>query len=211
MIYDDKVRLRSDEELETQNEGLIILKNSLTELNIKYFLAAGTLLGAIREKNFIRWDWDVQLYLLVENAYPLKEKISELLVHKGFEINNHHESKNFLKWDINRKNVKYELTGWNLEGKWRHRRGKKMMLPAYLFDGEYIINFKGNNYPTLNPPEDYLEFCYGDWKTPIRTSDKRIYTTSRHWRNNTAINRLIIFLKKYVKKFISFFNNREMN
>ena len=106
MIYEDKIRLRSDEELETQNEGLIILKNSLSELNIKYYLAAGTLLGAVREKNFIRWDWDVQLYLLVENAYPLKEKISEILVHRGFEINNYHKSKDFLKWDLNRKNVK---------------------------------------------------------------------------------------------------------
>ena len=31
------------------------------------------------------------------------------------------------------------------------------------------INFKGVTYRTFNPPEEYLKFCYGDWKTPVMT------------------------------------------
>ena len=33
---------------------------------------------------------------------------------------------------------------------------------------------------TVSDPKKYLEFCYGDWQTPKRTSDKREYLTSEH-------------------------------
>ena len=54
MTFDSKIRLRSDAELETQNEGLVILKNLLDEIKITSFLSSGTLLGAVRERDFIR-------------------------------------------------------------------------------------------------------------------------------------------------------------
>mgnify|MGYP006168211357 CR=1 FL=1 len=66
MIFDPKIRLRSDSELKIQNEGLVIIKNLLDNIKITSFLSSGTLLGAVREQDFIRWDWDVQMYLLME-------------------------------------------------------------------------------------------------------------------------------------------------
>ena len=208
LTVDDKVRLRSDAELMIQNDGLIILKEILEKNKILYYLSSGTLLGAVRDKDFIRWDWDVQMYLLMENAYPLRHKISKSLLDRGFNIHKFIDSDDSLKWDLRKEGIIFELTAWSRQGKWRHRKKKSMKVPAYLFEGEYSINFKGINYRTLNPPEEYLEFCYGDWQTPIRTSDKGIYMTSNHWRNNTIINRSLIFFKKYVKKFINFFNNK---
>lgn len=208
MTFDDKIRLRSDVELALQNDGLVIIKDILDKAKIIYYLSSGTLLGAVRDKDFIRWDWDVQMYLLMENAYPLRHKISKLLSDGGFNIHKFNDCKDSLKWDLRREGVIFELTAWSQQGKWRHRKKRSMKVPSYLFEGEYNINFKGINYRTLNPPEEYLEFCYGDWQTPIRTSDKGLYMSSKHWRNNTVINRSLIFLKKYVKKFISFFNNR---
>ena len=86
MTFDSKIRLRSDAELETQNEGLVILKNLLDEIKITSFLSSGTLLGAVRERDFIRWDWDVQMYLLMEEAYPQRSKISETLLNNDFII-----------------------------------------------------------------------------------------------------------------------------
>ena len=77
MTFDDKVRLRTKEELSAQNEGLILIKNILDKIEVKYYLSSGTLLGAVRDKDFIPWDWDVQMYLIMENAYPLRNKISE--------------------------------------------------------------------------------------------------------------------------------------
>lgn len=200
MTFDSKIRLRSDAELETQNEGLVILKNLLDKIKITSFLSSGTLLGAVREKDFIRWDWDVQMYLLMEEAYPNRNKISETLLNHDFIIHKFIDSKDTLKWDLRRNGAVFELTAWFVEGKWRYRRKKSMRVPAYLFEGVYNIDFKNVNYRTFNPPEEYLEFCYGDWKIPKRTSDKRIYSNSNHLRKYSSSIEFFRFIKKLIKK-----------
>jgi phosphorylcholine metabolism protein LicD len=200
LTFDSKIRLRSDAELETQNEGLVILKNLLDKIKITSFLSSGTLLGAVREKDFIRWDWDVQMYLLMEEAYPNRNKISETLLNHDFIIHKFIDSKDTLKWDLRRNGAVFELTAWFVEGKWRYRRKKSMRVPAYLFEGVYNIDFKNVNYRTFNPPEEYLEFCYGDWKIPKRTSDKRIYSNSNHLRKYSSSIEFFRFIKKLIKK-----------
>ena len=58
---DHKVRIRSKEELEIRKSEFLYLCKILDNLQIKYFLLGGVLLGAIREKQFIAWDWDVEI------------------------------------------------------------------------------------------------------------------------------------------------------
>ena len=108
---------------------------------------------------------------------------------------------------ISNRGAVFELTAWSLDGKWRHRRKKSLRVPAYLFNGNYIINFKGVNYRTLNPPEEYLEFCYGDWKVPMRTSDKSLYMTSKHWRSNTILNKTKLSVIKIIKQIYIYLSN----
>lgn len=203
---DKKVRLRSDAELKIQNDGLVNIKKILDEIKVTNYLSAGTLLGAVRDKDFIRWDWDVQMYLLMENAFPLRYKISENLSSNGFSIDKFYDSNDSLKWSIGKEGAIFELTAWSLDGKWRHRRKKSLRVPAYLFNGNYVINFKGIDYRTLNPPEEYLEFCYGNWKIPMRTSNKSLYMTSGHWRNNTIFNKTILFFKNKLKNLYIYLN-----
>ena len=204
MTLDDKVRLRTEAELIAQNNGLIILKKILDNIGVINYLSSGTLLGAVRDNDFIPWDWDVQMYLKMEDAYPLRHKISKSLSVGGFTIHKFNDSNDSLKWDVRREGAIFELTAWYLQGKWRYRKKKSMRVPSYLFEGEYNINFKGLNYRTLNPPEEYLEFCYGDWKTPIRTSDKEVYSTSKHLRKYTTINKFVLFFDKAIKKLVTF-------
>lgn len=203
MIFDDKVRLRTKEELLAQKEGLILIKNILEKIGVTYYLSSGTLLGAVREKDFIPWDWDVQMYLTMENAYPLRDKITKSFINNSFIIHKFNDNNDSLKWDIRKNGIIFELTAWYLKGKWRYRKKESMRVPAYLFDGYYNINFKGINYRTLNPPEEYLKFCYGDWKTPKRTSRKDIYSNSNHLRNFTTSNKIKLYFKKI---FLKFFN-----
>ena len=213
ITFDDKIRLRTHEELIAQNNGLVIIKNTLDEIGVINYLSSGTLLGAVRDNDFIPWDWDVQMYLVMENAYPLRQKITKSLVDKGFIIHKFIDSEDALKWAVSkradlaqavREGAYFELTAWYVQGKWRYRKKKSMRVPSYLFEGEYYINFKEVKYRTLNPPEKYLEFCYGDWKTPIRSSNKEVYSTSSHLRGYSGINKFIHFFNTVKKKMLSF-------
>lgn len=65
--------------------NLLEFKKILDNENLKFGLIFGTLLGAIREKNFIEYDEDVDVYVLDEN----KEKILSLLFifkNHGFDV-----------------------------------------------------------------------------------------------------------------------------
>lgn len=214
MVDESKVRLRSDQELDDQNLGLIEIKKILNDLDIPYLLSSGTLLGAVREKDFIRWDWDVQMYLFMESAYSQRCNILNALRQRQFEITNFINSDDSLKFDLLKRGAKYELTAWSRTGEWRHRKKRKLKVPAYLFDKTSEIEFRGEIYTTFQSPEKYLEFCYGDWRVPIRTAIKSEYATKQHLALSVRETLLLLVpgnLKTYlisIRHFFSRLRNR---
>ena len=54
-----KVRDRTPDELLTRKKEFLKICDILDELNINYFLQTGVLLGAVRDNDFIKWDWGV--------------------------------------------------------------------------------------------------------------------------------------------------------
>lgn len=64
-----------------QNDGIKILKDvsdKLDEYKIKYFLAYGTQLGATRHKDFIPWDYDLDITCLKTDFFKIMDALNTL-------------------------------------------------------------------------------------------------------------------------------------
>ena len=72
---DKKVRIRTKEELEVRKIEFLKICNLLDKLGIRYFLQTGILLGAIRHKGFIPWDWDVELSVFADEVEPKMDQL----------------------------------------------------------------------------------------------------------------------------------------
>ena len=55
-MNNDKLRIRSAEELSRQMEGLVVISKVLDKTLDRWFLSGGTVLGAYRDGDFIPWD-----------------------------------------------------------------------------------------------------------------------------------------------------------
>lgn len=68
--------LSLDEQRKIQIEGLIYLKSICQKYDLKYYLASGTLLGAVKYQGFIPWDDDIDVFL-IRDDYERLLKILE--------------------------------------------------------------------------------------------------------------------------------------
>lgn len=126
----------------------------------------GSLLGIIRDNDFITWDEDIDLCILKEEEKKLEDALWSLR-ENGFEL------------------VRYERIGlysFMREGEYIDiyvlqdiGGGIRNCGVDFLFEEDFtdIIkhDFKGI---TVNIPRNYerhLEFLYGDWSTPVQYAD----------------------------------------
>lgn len=177
---DDKVRLRSDEELEAQARGLGLLHDTLAELGVPALLSGGTLLGAAREGDFIRWDWDVELSVRSEDVDGRLDEIAQALTAAGFVLEKRDDEEDNLKLVLAREGAVFELQAYRLRGPWRIRRHFRTR--QRFFDGATTVELRGRTYPCMGPLDEYLTDRYGDWRTPLRTADKSAYLAPAYFR-----------------------------
>jgi lipopolysaccharide cholinephosphotransferase len=83
---------------EIKEVELNILKNVATicdENNIRYYLAGGTLLGAVRHKGFIPWDDDIDI-TMPRKDYNKFLAIAEKMLDSRFQILSRHNTSNYI-------------------------------------------------------------------------------------------------------------------
>ena len=195
---DKKVRIRSNEELEVRKVEFLKICNLLDKLEIRYFLQTGILLGAIRHKDFIPWDWDVELSVYANEVEPRMDQLISEIEQLGFKIEKYYRELSRLKIDFIGK-FSRDTTVYTIQGRNHNKEEKvfwrnKFRVPDHLFNKMSKIKLFEKDHFAPDPPESYLTHQYGEWKKPLQTSDKSIYLT----RKFSGISPIKIFLKKII-------------
>jgi len=161
----DKVKAR---------ENIKVITEILNRLGIKWWLDAGTCLGAIREKDFISYDTDTDIGVMIKDPSEVWYLARELF-RNGFsficdfgKIENGYEFA-WRKWGIKTDfffHYEKDNIVWNTY--WKNKKRIFLEFEKRLFDNLKEIDFLGMRVFVPNPVEEYLTAMYGDWKTPIQ-------------------------------------------
>lgn len=176
-----KVKIRPESELKTRFEGLCRAADALNDIGIVWHISGGTALGVARDGDFIKWDWDVGFGLKYEDVNLREDEIINSMKRAGLRVRRmlYEELREVMEFDY--KGHKMELLLWHDGGEYRIRKTQKR--PARFFDDIEYRDLRGREFPFPSPLEEYLEFLYGDWKTPKRTAVKREYRSDQAYTN----------------------------
>lgn len=146
-------------------ENLLLLKSILDKNHLLFLLSFGTLLGAVREHDFITHDEDIDLIMMKHDMPKFLGTLFELR-ENGFEIARY-ESRGFLS--IIRKGEYIDFYFFD-----EYPKNKSLlfccrdMYPKRLLEDTAPIEFQGAMFQAPREYEMYLEFNYGkNWHTPI--------------------------------------------
>lgn len=193
-----KNRYRTIKELQLRKKGLLELKKIFDNNNIPFFIWGGLLLGIRRDSDFIKWDWDVELGLLEKDIKRNWNYIIQLLNKNNFEIievDFFNLKIDFIKY-TNKDTTIYSLTGWRYDLFSGNYLRKQLNVPKIFFDKFYEINCFGEKFLSPGPVDEFLNYFYGNWKSPTKTSIKDEYLSKQiNKKNLWKVYRLIDKIK----------------
>lgn len=139
-----------------------------------FWLTGGSLLGAVRNNDFIAWDDDVDMDMLEKDFVQIMYKLKEDLISVGFVVRLI-DTKEYPKMSFFKYGQKISLGAL-------HRRGDYLIRPHYRYPAKYFnrkktIVFKAMEFSIPSPVDGFLTYVYGDWRTPKKAEDEDEYTT----------------------------------
>jgi hypothetical protein len=160
-------------------ENLLVLKRVFERNNIKYQLAFGTLLGAIRDKDFISHDEDIDLAFLSEDKTNVLNILPQLIA-EGFIVARY-DRKGLISVIRNDEYTDFYFFKPYRDG---FRSCSGIICPSTFLENTTMIDFKGTIFPV---PIDYVNFFryqYGeDWETPIQYANYELSNFHRFEQN----------------------------
>ncbi len=148
---------------------LDVLKIIIEITEQKYFLLYGTLLGCIRDKQFIPWDNDMDIGILEED---LKEEyIEEFKKHFNVSIYKHNNKASKIRLFHGQQHTCFDIL--RKEGENRHfndfgNNEIEMMIPGEFLKEFKLVDFYDIKVRVPKNAEEFLVWNYGDWKTPTK-------------------------------------------
>lgn len=148
----------------------------LVSAGVTAFLVDGTLLGAVREGQFLAHDRDIDLGVFEETYTP---RAVAAFRRAGFTVHRQYGTRavgyeiSFRRHDVKVDVFLYYLAdGFRFHAAWPKR--KPPIRYAYVPFELKPIAFCGRDYMAPSPPEDFLERKYGaDWRIPVTEWDWR--------------------------------------
>ena len=135
----------------------------LNKHQLKFGLIGGTLLGAVREKGFIKHDYDTDLFVLVEQQEQLFSTFFDLR-DAGFELGRVEEDLiSFFRDDEYIDVYLYKKSG-------RYRAFNEYIIKAHFLENLVEYPFLGETFYVPEQPENLLVDLYGlNWNIPDPT------------------------------------------
>lgn len=171
---------------------LSFTKEKFDNIGVDFYLAYGTLLGAIRDHNVIKGDSDVDVYITDEKT--LYDSLPQLY-EQGLKVVRIKE-KRYYTFRIS--DTQSYIDAYVLKpiesGLWRFRCYSLAghTVPKKFFRGTQEIDFLGGKYKTTANPEKLLAFLYGkDWRIPQKKKGRLDVWTKSVYTNT------IIAIKKF--------------
>ena len=130
-----------------QYEMLVKLDKVCHDHGLRYYLAYGTCIGAVREHGFISWDHDVDVLMPIEDARKLSEYQNEF--GERFFVSNYRTDKNF-------HNTNMRIIDRN--NKWIVRQNGKV-----IEDGNVCMDI----YPFYRCPPSRIGLLLNIWRSHI--------------------------------------------
>ena len=179
-----KTRVRTKAELIARKNNFLKIIKILEKKKINFFLQGGVLLGARRDKNFIKWDWDIEISLFAEDLLKNFEYLENKLINKNFKIINHNKTHFTPKIAFIRKNddsTFFSLIGWKYNKINKSYTRRKFKIPEKFLKNLTKINFLNRKFNCPNPIDEYLKHQYGNWKKPLISHNKNEYLSSKFY------------------------------
>lgn len=164
---------------------LFILKNKFDEKGLSFFLIFGTLLGAIRENNFISHDYDIDV--ATEDFDQMLKYIPEWY-EEGFKICRHNSM--FLSFMID--DVYIDVYRFQKSTQKRiYRRWccqiDYNIIPKRFFKEFIYTEFLGDRFLIPRYSKELLRWMYGKkWETPIKGAHGRYDVWPEYYRKKLS-------------------------
>lgn len=163
VVY-EKVELfhgRKKINIEISTKNLLDFKKIVDDADIKFGIIFGTLLGAVREKNFIEHDEDIDIYVLDEDRQYFLEKLPKL-IDIGFKIARYEQDLLSIIRDDDYIDI-YFFNKNNFGG----RNCNSMTIKLKYFESFDQVDFLGETFYAPYKHMEFIKEIYGDdWMVP---------------------------------------------
>jgi phosphorylcholine metabolism protein LicD len=200
-----KIKIRNKRQLILRKKAFIEITDQLKKSKIPFFLYGGVLLGFIREKNFIKWDWDIELGFKPENIRKYWKKILKILSENNFniiEVDSNNLKIKFTKY-VHPNITAFEINGFRYDFLKEEYIRKKINIPKVFLQKFDKISIFNRSYKCPKNSKKFLEIMYGDWKTKKKSEKKESYLNKDFYRNNNW--NYYVLISRIKKKLFSIF------